>query len=291
MAILSESGDFVILLDVHKTLHAFDLRVHTTLILGECVAIFGASGAGKSTLLRLLAGLTQPDAGRIEVNGVCWFDAARAIHLPPQQRGIGFVGQDYALFPHMTVLEHLHYAASRTVPRARLDELLHQTELTALHARKPPQLSGGQQQRLALARALACEPQLLLLDEALSAQDSGTRARLQQFLAHEFTRRSFTCILVSHHLPEVLRLTPRVLTLVQGRVHGDGSSAQCLLTPTDPGQLRLQGEVLAVRHCWLSLWVAGEVVEVPVDSEHVATLREGDRVTVLLQATSVLRHD
>ncbi|MDZ4378071.1 MAG: ABC transporter ATP-binding protein, partial [Xanthomonadaceae bacterium] len=145
---------------------------------GETVAIVGASGAGKSTLLRMLAGLSQPNSGRIVVDGEPWFDSAKKINLPPQQRAIGFVFQDYALFSNLTVRQNVAYAADKG-QASWVVRLLAMTGLTELQDSLPARLSGGQKQRVALARALARKPKLLLLDEPLSALDGALRAQLQ----------------------------------------------------------------------------------------------------------------
>ncbi len=121
---------------------------------GEFLTLFGPSGAGKTTLLRMIAGLEQPDSGKIEVDGEVWFDSTKKINLPPQKRSIGFVFQDYALFPTMSVRENLLFAAQKSEQRHNVDELIELVELTALADRLPSTLSGGQKQRVALARAL-----------------------------------------------------------------------------------------------------------------------------------------
>ena len=131
---------------------------------GEFAALFGQSGAGKTTLLRMLAGLTTPDEGSIRVNGETWFDSLRKINLKPQQRRIGYVFQDHALFPHLSVRENLAFALPKQSNLAVIDDLLALTELTGLQQRRPDTLSGGQRQRVGLARALARQPSILLLN-------------------------------------------------------------------------------------------------------------------------------
>ncbi|HEX3006988.1 MAG TPA: ATP-binding cassette domain-containing protein, partial [Bacteroidales bacterium] len=153
-------------------------KVKTSVTPGELVALFGPSGAGKTTLLRMLAGLTSPDWGEIRFGDDIWFDAAKGIFMPPQKRNIGFMFQDYALFPNMTVRENILYAQSAHDHR-RVDCLINSFGLGEFVNRRPSKLSGGQKQRVALARALAREPKLLLLDEPLSALDAGLRGSLQ----------------------------------------------------------------------------------------------------------------
>ncbi|HEV2354437.1 MAG TPA: ATP-binding cassette domain-containing protein, partial [Puia sp.] len=138
---------------------------------GRLLAVYGPSGAGKTTLLRMLAGLTDPDSGYIEVNGEVWLDTERRINLQTRLRSIGFVFQDFALFPHLTVRRQLEYALPDRRNVAIVSELIGLMGLEALQHHRPAQLSGGQQQRVALARAIARRPELLLLDEPLSALD------------------------------------------------------------------------------------------------------------------------
>ncbi|MEJ7661517.1 MAG: ATP-binding cassette domain-containing protein [Hymenobacter sp.] len=166
------------MLDFHltKALHTAagprTLDVALALPPGELLAMTGPSGAGKTTLLRLLAGLDRPDAGFVRFGGQTWSDAAAGQWLLPQRRPLGFVFQDYALFPNMTVRENLAFVAENQADKKQLvSELLELLELTELANRRPALLSGGQQQRVALARALARRPRLLLLDEPLSALD------------------------------------------------------------------------------------------------------------------------
>ena len=144
------------------------LKVTASLTPGDRIALFGASGAGKTTLLRMLAGLTRPDSGRLVVNGTLWFDSARGIHVPPQQRQIGMVFQDYALFPHLDVAHNVAFgirqrpAAERA---ARVAEVLALVDLAGAQGRFPHELSGGQRQRVAIGRTLVAAPNVFLLDE------------------------------------------------------------------------------------------------------------------------------
>ncbi|HAP61049.1 MAG TPA: molybdenum ABC transporter ATP-binding protein, partial [Cytophagales bacterium] len=135
---------------------------------GQLLSVHGPSGAGKTTLLRTLAGLLKPEQGRIQVGETVWYDQRKGIWLPPQKRKIGYLFQDLALFPHLSVIENVRFAMEKSQPKAFAEELLEAVGLTAMAQRKPQTLSGGQQQRVALARALARKPDLLLLDEPLS---------------------------------------------------------------------------------------------------------------------------
>lgn len=162
--------------------------------------IYGPSGTGKTTFLKILAGLIQPDRGKVTVDGKCWLDTNKGINLLPQQRLTGFVFQDYALFPNMTVKEHLAYV---TTDNEYINRLLVLCRLDSLTGRKPHQISGGQQQRLAIARAMAIKPRLLLMDEPFSALDKETRTTLLADLKQLWAELKTTVIIVSHYPDEL----------------------------------------------------------------------------------------
>lgn len=211
--------DFHLTKALHTAAGPRTLDVALTLTPGELVALSGPSGAGKTTLLRMLAGLTRPDSGFLKVENHTWYDHTQRQWLPPQRRPLGFVFQDYALFPNMTVRENLAFAAEGQPDARRIvDELLELLELTELAPRRPAVLSGGQQQRVALARALARRPRLLLLDEPLSALDQPTRLRLQDALAEVHRQFKLTTVLISHDPAEIARLADRVVELDLGQV-------------------------------------------------------------------------
>jgi molybdate transport system ATP-binding protein len=155
-----------------------NLEIDTVISGNELLCLFGHSGAGKTTLLRILAGLTKPDKGRIVFNGTVWFDSEKKINLPPQQRNVGYMFQDYALFPNMTVEKNICFA-QKEKNIEEVDKLLELFDLKILRNQHPDKLSGGQKQRVALARALAAKPNVLLLDEPLSALDFEMRLALQ----------------------------------------------------------------------------------------------------------------
>ncbi len=204
-----------------------DLRI--PLAQSPVTVLFGPSGSGKTTLLRMLAGLERPDAGSILFRDIPWFDDARAIHLPPQQRRAGFLFQDYALFPHLTVAENVAYAASRETARKLLDTF----GLSDLAARKPRAISGGQQQRVALARALAAEPALLLLDEPLSALDAPTRSRTRYDLRRMLLAGGVPSIVVTHDRMEAVALGDWMAVMVEGRIRQTGPVQEVFQRPAD----------------------------------------------------------
>jgi sulfate/thiosulfate transport system ATP-binding protein len=179
---------------------------------GSLTALLGPSGSGKSTLLRVIAGLEQPDAGGVLIAG------EEATRLPPQKRGVGMVFQHYAAFKHLTVARNVAFGLEiRRRPkreiRARVDELLGLVQLDGLADRYPSQLSGGQPQRMALARALAIEPRVLLLDEPFGALDEMTRQRLNLELQRIWTERSCTTLLVTHSVSEAVFLADEVVVM------------------------------------------------------------------------------
>ena len=265
------------------------LEADARINMGSFVTLFGPSGAGKTTILRMLAGLTEPGRGRIVVDGAVWFDAERRINLPPQQREIGFVFQDYALFPNLTVRENIAYA----VPRHDghwVDELLDLTGLANLAGRLPATLSGGQRQRVALARAIARKPKLLLLDEPLSALDLSLRDQLQDELAALHRRFGLTTLMVSHELGEVFKLSEKVLRLEAGCITASGTPAEVFLQKRMSGRLNLHAQVLDIRqeevvHI-VSLLVGQEVIDVVASKDEVTGLQVGGRVSMAARAIS-----
>ncbi|MES2268057.1 MAG: ATP-binding cassette domain-containing protein [Bacteroidota bacterium] len=194
----------MIAVDIEKKLKAYNglqvLRIEKNFIPGCITRIIGPSGAGKTTFLKMLAGLIKPDSGTIKTSDTIWFDASNNINLAPQKRLIGFVFQDYALFPNMTVKGHLEYA---TQDADWIGRLLNIGGLTTFADHKPNHLSGGQQQRLAILRALAIKPKLLLMDEPFSALDVITKSGLIKNLQSLFTELGATALIVSHNPQEL----------------------------------------------------------------------------------------
>ncbi len=231
-----------------KRLHTadgnMDLRINLQVPPGECVTLYGMSGAGKTSILRMLAGFMKPDAGYIKSDGVAWFDAERNINLEPQKRRIGFVFQDYALFPNMNVQENIAFALAKNEPGNIVQELLELTGLGMLAKRKIGTLSGGQKQRVALARAIANRPSLLLLDEPLSAIDNFMRTQLQVTLLEVHRRFGLTTILVSHDMDEILRLSGRIIHLEHGQVQHDTTPSLFFMRQSKTEEL--SGSVVSV---------------------------------------------
>jgi molybdate transport system ATP-binding protein len=202
---------------------AFELNIHLRAGLGATV-LLGPSGAGKTLTLNCLAGFARPDEGRILVNDELYFDAATGVHLPPRRRRCGYIFQDHALFPHMSVRENLRFAASSAAVdksgklnrHRRINDLLEAFELSELAARKPAQLSGGQKQRAALARILVREPRILLLDEPTRGLDARLRQAFYDVLRKTRERLRVPLVLVTHDLEECFELADTVFLMHRG---------------------------------------------------------------------------
>jgi ABC-type sulfate/molybdate transport systems ATPase subunit len=199
-------------LDIDITLprRSFDLRAALSLS-NETVALIGRSGAGKTSLLRAVAGLERPKAGRISLDDEVWFDARRHTHLRPERRRVGYVPQDYGLFPHLTVAGNVRFAGRRARP-----DLLERLGIGHLARARPGQLSGGERQRVALARALAREPRVLLLDEPFAALDAITRGEVRDELADQLAKLSLPALLVTHAFEDASALAARIGVLESG---------------------------------------------------------------------------
>ncbi|KAJ9873356.1 sulfate/molybdate ABC transporter ATP-binding protein [Campylobacter jejuni] len=221
-----------------------DLNFKKDIESGKITALFGESGAGKTTLLKIIAGLIRPEFGCIEVDNELWFDSSKNFSLALQKRKIGFVFQDYALFPNMNVKENIAYATSS---KAKVSELLALMGLENLAKIYPKHLSGGQAQRVALARALAREPKILLLDEPLSALDFKMRANLQDELAKILEYFKISTLLVSHDLAEIYKLSHRILELKNGKIIKDFPKNEFFTHSSISAKLRLSATLLEIK--------------------------------------------
>ena len=279
-------------IDIHKKLFSaqgeFTLALQLNIQQGEFVSLFGQSGAGKTTLLRCLAGLEKPDAGSIKVNGETWYDSQSSSWLAARHRRAGYMFQDYALFPNMTVRGNLEFALRSNGERKRVDELIELMGLGELQQRKPATLSGGQKQRVALARALAAEPKLLLLDEPFSALDHATRVRLQDEVMRMQRHYGLTTVMVSHDIGEVYKLSQRVLVIENGAIARQGSPAEVFKSGQASGKFSFAGEVLEIETAdvvfAVTLLVGNQVVRVIATPEEARNLKQGDRVMLMSKA-------
>jgi ABC-type sulfate/molybdate transport systems ATPase subunit len=213
--------------ELRVPLRAFDLELRLETV--GPLALVGPSGAGKSTVLRALAGLTRPAAGRIALGSEVWFDAGAGISLPPEERAVGLVFQQYALFPHLTVRQNIAFGAGRRA----VDDVLERFGLTPLAGARPGALSGGEQQRVALARAVARGPRVLLLDEPLAALDAHTRASVRSELRELLRSLELPAIVVTHDFEDAAALAATVGVLVEGRIRQLASPAELVASPAD----------------------------------------------------------
>ena len=233
----------VLSVDIEKTLGDFQLRVRFEAE-REIMALLGASGCGKSMTLKCIAGIQHPDRGRIVLGDRVLFDSEARINLPPQKRRVGYLFQQYALFPHMTVEQNILAGArgsTRSERRAALEEMLATFRLEGLEKLRPGQLSGGQQQRGALARILAGQPELLLLDEPFSALDEHLKWQLELELSDTLKAFPGGVLFVSHSRDEVYRLCDTVCVLTQGKSDPKETVHQLFASPATVGAALISG--------------------------------------------------
>src|SRR5947207_3776888 len=217
---------------------------------GSLTALLGPSGSGKSTLLRVIAGLEPPDAGSVLLNGT------DVTNTPPQSRGVGFVFQHYAAFRHMSVWDNVAFGLQvRHRPKAeireRVAELLQLVQLDGYASRYPAQLSGGQRQRMALARALAVQPAVMLLDEPFGALDARVRKELRDWLRRLHDEMHVTTIFVTHDQEEAMELAEQIVVVNEGRVEQAGSPADLYEHPANPFVMGFVGPVTRIGDQWV----------------------------------------
>ena len=210
-----------LIVDIHRALGSFTLDVSFEAENGV-TCLLGASGCGKSFTLKCIAGIEKPDSGHIELDGVVLFDSEKHINLPPQKRQVGYLFQNYALFPNMTVRQNilcgLHREKNREEKERKLGEMLKLMQLEGLENHRPSQLSGGQQQRVALARILVNEPRMLMLDEPFSALDAHLRDSLKIELRDMLQRFGHEVLMVTHSREEAYNMSSRIAVMDQGRL-------------------------------------------------------------------------
>jgi molybdate transport system ATP-binding protein len=281
---------------IYKTLQTaqgtIDLDIFFEIEQGKLVTLFGPSGSGKTTILRILAGLTSPQKGQISFYNEPWFDSKKHIDLPPQKRKVGFVFQEYALFPNMTVKENLQYALEKGQTNSIVQELMHVMDLEQLQNRKPDTLSGGQKQRVALARALIRKPQVLLLDEPLSALDSEMRLKLQDHILKLHKEFSLTTILVSHDFSEIFKMSDTIMMLKNGKISNKGVPSEILFDQQKSENFQFIGEVINIEGensaYVISLSVGNNIIKINSSKDEVMQLNKGDKVLVSLKVLNPL---
>ena len=295
----------------HCRLGDFDLQLDWELEAGETLVLFGPSGSGKTTGLRALAGLVRPLSGRVEIEGRPVYDSAEGIWVPAHKRRVGYLTQQYHLFPHLNLAQNISYgqvsgpesrlrslrSRNTTVP---IDELLDVFQLRGLEERYPWELSGGQQQRVALARAMATQPRLLLLDEPFSALDAGLRRSLRRELRVTLARRPIPVVLVTHDREEALAMGDQVQVIDEGRTIARGVPIDVLGQPGQTAVANLVGvenlfrmkvESRHPRDGTMRLTAEGRerpvVLEAPLD-EAPMDEQAGDWVTVGIRASDII---
>jgi molybdate transport system ATP-binding protein len=258
------------------------------------ITIYGRSGAGKTTLLMLLAGLLDPDKGYIKVGDEVWTDTTRSIRKPPQRRNIGFVFQDYSLFPNMTVRENLLFARDKGQSDSFVNHLTDIMDLGKLQEMKPDTLSGGQKQRVALARALVRKPRILLLDEPLSALDREMRVKLQTYILKVHKEFRLTTLLISHDVSEILRLSDQMIELDHGKVIGKGDPVLFFTNDKVNAKFQFTGEVISLSHqdfiVIVTVLIGKDLVKVIANKDEATTLEVGDKVLIASKAFNPIIH-
>ncbi len=267
---------------------SFELNIDLKIPKGTFVTLYGPSGAGKTSLLRILAGLLVPDNGSILVNDIPWYDSEKKIHLAPQKRNIGYVFQDYALFPNMTVKENLKFAQRKGQTKDLIPELIEVMELSQLENRSPDTLSGGQKQRIALARALVQQPDILLLDEPLAALDTQMSTKLQDYILKAHKDYGLTTILVSHDLGEIMKLSDTVVVLEQGKITKTGMPQEIFINRQISGKFQFTGTVLSIEKqdviYVVTVIIYNTIIKVVADASEIEDLHSGDSVVVASKA-------
>jgi molybdate transport system ATP-binding protein len=266
---------------------SMELDVQLQVEEGEFIAITGPSGSGKTTLLRLLAGLETAEKGFIQFNKTVWLNTSANKRVPIQNRSIGFVFQDYALFPNMTVLKNLEFALEKNSDADVIPELIDIMEIQELQTRYPKSLSGGQRQRVALARALVRKPRLLLLDEPLSALDPQMRAKLQDYILKIHRHYQLTTILVSHNYDEITKMADRVVHLINGRITKQGSPRVVLQPLLNDCPPVINGTVVSskVRDniYELRIFSEGRIITLAFPRGKMEEMKEGDWVQIKMR--------
>jgi molybdate transport system ATP-binding protein len=298
MVVILKNQINMIEIDIRKLLKSSSgemlLDVKVELEEGKLTTIYGVSGAGKSTLLMLLAGLLKPEEGHIMVGGELWSDTSKKYFLAPQKRNIGLVFQEYALFPNMTVRENLLFGVGKSKSTAIVDQLVDIIDLGQLQNRKPNTLSGGQKQRVALARALVRKPDMLLLDEPLSALDHEMRVKLQSYILEVHREFNLTTLLISHDVSEIIRLSDYMIEMDHGKIVRKGDPASMFTNDRVNAKFQFTGEVIKmVKQDFIvivTVLIGKDLVKVIANDKEAESLQIGDRVLIASKAFNPIIH-
>jgi len=261
----------VIKLNLHKTYRArkdyVSFHFQANLKENQIVGIYGKSGVGKSTLLRMMSGLSEPDEGELAIGNQQWYNSSNKLNLKAQKRSVGFLFQDYALFPNMTVRKNIFYGVEQEQDKSFIQRLIKISELEDILNKYPSELSGGQQQRVALVRALARKPRILLLDEPLSALDEELRDKLQNEILEVKKILDITIIFISHSKTEVLKLADEILVLEDRKVKFQGTPLEWFKKTSKPQK----GVIVEVgdNNKTFKILVNGELVEVELPNPSI----------------------
>jgi len=277
--------------DIIKKLPGFNLQVFLSCEQG-IIGVLGASGAGKSMLLKCIAGLVDPDEGHIKVNGKIFFDSNKKINLPPRERTAGFLFQNYALFPHLTIAENIAFGLdnlSKNDKHKKAVALMERFNIAGMAKRYPSQISGGQQQRVALARALAVEPEILLLDEPFSALDNHLKNYLIKDMLVFLKEFKGNTLFVTHNMEEAYRLCDRIAILKSGSVETFGLKEEVFKKPASFETAKITG----CKNIAAAMRVANNAAEIPDwnITLSISTGIESDNGFVGIRANHILQTD
>jgi len=255
---------------------------------GKLIALYGKSGAGKTSLLKIIAGLLSPENGIIKVDDEVWLDTDKGLNLSPQKRNIGFLFQEYTLFPNMTVRENLEFALTKGQNKKIVDELLEIVDLGDLQFRKSNSLSGGQKQRAALARSLVQKPKILMLDEPLSALDYEMRTILQQYILQLHKEFELTTILISHDISEIIKMSDYLMEIDHGKIVNEGLATDVFSHNKINAKFQFTGEIIKIEKqdfiYIISVLIGKDFVKVIADDDEARDLMVGDKVFIASKA-------
>jgi len=285
-------------ISLHKKLKSSSgdmiLDVKLNIAKEKLVTLYGKSGAGKTSFLKIIAGLLNPDRGFIKVDDNIWLDTDKDLNLRPQKRNIGFVFQEYALFPNMTVKENLIFAMAKDQNKKIIQELIDIVDLGDLQNRKPNTLSGGQKQRVALARALVQKPQILMLDEPLSALDQEMRNKLQQYILEVHKEYKLTTILISHDISEIIKMSDYLIEIDHGKIIDQGLPMEIFTNNKVNAKFQFTGEVInMVKQDFIfiiTVLIGKDLVKVVADDNEAKRINIGDKVLIASKAFNPIIH-